>query len=249
MNELATPGTSRIPKPDKDQKSLKVFTHTLLHDYLEMTGTHPLFDISGSYVEIDGWVSLHFSKHATLFGSTVSRIKICSNPETGSIHEYEDYDLSAESFLDQLNTMEMLPSMRMHISSTSIRADSESNVTTSLYGLNNESESPDVEDSLRREGSESPETDVDFRHSSSEGTDIDRVLRTESVGLKASDKAFIVEAKRVENVPGEIRDELIVQNEETVIGSKAVTREEPEKAILDTPILVFMEYAKEISKH
>lgn len=112
------------------------------------------------------------------------------------------------------------------------------------HDLKDESESPEVEDSPRREGSESPETDVDFRQSSSDGTDFEWVLRTENVCLKASDTVFMVEENGIESVTGAISGDLIAQNEETVIGSKAVTKKEPKKAIP-----VPMDYAKEISKH
>jgi hypothetical protein len=77
VNELATPGTSRVPKTRPgSQDSQRFHTHEKLHDLFKMTGTHPLFDISGSYVEVDGWVSLKLSNHATLFGSLVSRIVV-----------------------------------------------------------------------------------------------------------------------------------------------------------------------------
>jgi hypothetical protein len=42
---------------------------------------------------------------------------------TGSITEYEDYELSAESFLIELNTMDVLPSMKMHSPKTNIAAE------------------------------------------------------------------------------------------------------------------------------
>ncbi|PMD46972.1 hypothetical protein L207DRAFT_575776 [Hyaloscypha variabilis F] len=60
-----------------------------------MTKPRPLFDLFGSYVEIDGWVIIDL------------------NRETGSIHQYEDCELSAESFLVEVNTLPFLPPLRM----------------------------------------------------------------------------------------------------------------------------------------
>jgi hypothetical protein len=80
-----------------------------------MTETHPLFDLSGSYIEIDGWIIVDL------------------NPETGSIHQSEDYELSAESFLVQLNRMQMLPSLEMPIPSTASEVERESEAKTTNY--------------------------------------------------------------------------------------------------------------------
>jgi hypothetical protein len=102
-------------------------------------------------------------------------------------------------------------------------------------------------DSPRREGSESPETDVDFRQSSSDGTDIEWGFRSKTVGLKASDALSMVEANGSESVTGEITD-LSDQNEETVIGSKTVTKKELKEEIFNTPISDSTRYTKEISK-
>ncbi|KAE9363395.1 hypothetical protein N431DRAFT_357817 [Stipitochalara longipes BDJ] len=60
-----------------------------------MTRPHPLFDLSSTYLEVDGWVIIDL------------------NRETGSIHQYEDYELSAESFLIEVKMMPILPSLRM----------------------------------------------------------------------------------------------------------------------------------------
>ncbi len=68
-----------------------------------------LFDLSGSYLEIGGWVIINF------------------NRETGSIHEYEDFELSAESFLMELNTLKMFPSPRMPVPSTKTATEFENN--------------------------------------------------------------------------------------------------------------------------
>jgi hypothetical protein len=194
---------------------------------------HPLFDLSDSWVEIDGWVIVDV------------------NPKTGSIHMYEDYESSAESFLVELDNMQMLPSMRMPIPSTStleserdlggvsasegddgwiaarknresVWAEIKKNLSAALElddddeaakdtgevaggsgGL--EEEGPDVADSPRREGSESPETDPDFMQSSS-GTNGEWVLTSGMVGLKVSDSLFMVESKGggAKSVSGEV---------------------------------------------
>ncbi len=110
------------------------------------------------------------------------------------------------------------------------------------HDLDDESGSPEVEDSPRREGSGSPETDVDFRQSFSDGTDIEWVLRT-------GDAVFMVEANGIESVPGKISGDLIDQNEETVIGSKAVTNKKSKEEIFNSPTSVSTEYTKETIKH
>ena len=121
--------------------------------------------------------------------------------------------------------------------------------TKDPHELKDESESPEVEDSPRQEGSESPETDVDFRQSSSDGTDIEWVMESKIVGLKASDVLFMVEANGIESVTGKISGDLSDQNEETVIGSKTVTKKESKEEICNTPISVSTEYKKETFKH
>jgi hypothetical protein len=117
------------------------------------------------------------------------------------------------------------------------------------HDLKDEPESPEIEDSPRREGSESPETDVDFRQSSSDGTDIEWVWRSKIVGLKASDAVFMVEANGVESATGEISGDLSDQNEETLIGSEAVTKKELGEENFNTSIPVSVEYAKDTIKH
>jgi hypothetical protein len=80
-----------------------------------MSETHPLFDLSGSHIEIDGWIIVDL------------------NPETGSIHQSEDYELSAESFLAQLSKMQMLPSLQMPIPSTVSEVEHESEARTTYH--------------------------------------------------------------------------------------------------------------------
>jgi hypothetical protein len=80
-----------------------------------MTEKHPLFDLSGSYIEIDGWIIVDV------------------NPETGSIHQNEDYELSAESFLAQLSRMQMLPSLQMPIPSTASEVEHGSEAKTTNH--------------------------------------------------------------------------------------------------------------------
>jgi len=131
-----------------------------------------------------------------------------------------------------------------------LKADDQQDANTKdPHELKDDSESPEVEDSPRREGSESPETDVDFRQSSSDGTDIEWVFRSKIVGLEASDTLFMVEANGVESVTGEISGDLSDQNEETVIGSKTVTKKALKEEFFNTPISVSTEYTKETSKH
>jgi hypothetical protein len=130
-----------------------------------------------------------------------------------------------------------------------LKADDQQDANTKdPHELKDESESPGVEDSPRREGSESPETDVDFRQSSSDGTDIEWVFRGKMPDLKASDTLFMVEANGIEIVTDEIGD-LNDQNEETVIGSEAVTKKELGEENFNTPIPVSVEYVKETFKH
>jgi hypothetical protein len=80
-----------------------------------MTETLPLFDLLGSYIEIDGWIIVDI------------------NPETGSIHQNEDYELSAESFLAQLSRMQMPPSLQMPIPSTVGEVEHESETRTTNH--------------------------------------------------------------------------------------------------------------------
>jgi hypothetical protein len=130
-----------------------------------------------------------------------------------------------------------------------LKADDQQDASTKdPHELKDESESPEVEDSPRREGSESPETDVDFRQSSSDGTDIEWVFRSKISGLKASDALSMIEANGIESVTGEIGD-MSDQNEETGIGSKTITKKESKEENFNTPISVSTENAKETFKH
>jgi hypothetical protein len=131
-----------------------------------------------------------------------------------------------------------------------VKADNQQDKNSKdLHEVNDESESPEVEGSPRREGSGSPETDVDFRESSSDVTDIEWVWRSKIVGLKASDAVFMVEANGVESATGEISGDLSDQNEETLIGSEAVTKKELGEENFNTSIPVSVEYAKDTIKH
>ena len=78
-----------------------------------MIDSHPLFDLSGSYLEIDGWVIIDL------------------NRETGSIYMYEYYELSAESFLAEVNTLPILPSLRMPFPSMASSRELQSKETIS----------------------------------------------------------------------------------------------------------------------
>jgi len=70
-----------------------------------MSQSTAFFGIQGSYIEIKNYVIINL------------------NPVTSSVTEYEDYELSAESFLIELNTMDVLPSMKMHSRKTNIAAE------------------------------------------------------------------------------------------------------------------------------
>lgn len=65
-----------------------------------MPQSHAFFGIQDSYIEIENYVIINL------------------NPVTGSITEYEDSKLSAESFL-----MDILPSMKMHSPETNRAAE------------------------------------------------------------------------------------------------------------------------------
>jgi hypothetical protein len=69
-----------------------------------------------SWIEVENWIIIDF------------------NPITGSITEYEDYELSAESFLIELKTMHMLPSLRMPIPETSLKPSIENEEMPSDHG-------------------------------------------------------------------------------------------------------------------
>ena len=103
--------------PDKDPKSLKISHTQKLHDLFEMTETYPLFDISGSYVEIDGWVSLHFSSNAT-----VSRIVAVSHDSANNEHHItKDRVMLTPYRLSSTSTQKLVPSTNMKTTTYQLR--------------------------------------------------------------------------------------------------------------------------------
>jgi hypothetical protein len=77
-------------------------------------------NLQDSYIEIENWVIIDI------------------NLETGSITEYEDYELSAESFLVELKSLYILPSLKMPAPNTCY--DAENNNEKNIADKGNEAE-------------------------------------------------------------------------------------------------------------
>lgn len=88
-----------------------------------MTKTNPLFDISESYVEIDGWVSLNLSNYAPLFGLFGSRYAAVfyDSPENDDCTT-EKRTILTSNRLSLTSTQTLVPSTNMRTTTYQLRA-------------------------------------------------------------------------------------------------------------------------------